>query len=323
MVANIGLIVLGMGVLLLGAEGIVRGASSVALKLNVSSLVIGLTIVSFGTSLPEMTVNIMASLRGASDLAVGNIVGSNIANILLVLGITAFISPIVVKSSTVWRELPVAFLGVAFLLLFGNVAFFSGGVLSISRLEGVILLTGLAGFMVYVLRLAKRDREYQETVSDVPAVSLPVYQAVLMIAGSIIGLVIGGNLLVDNAVSIAMAFGLSEALIGITIVGIGTSLPELATSAVAAKRGQTDLAVGNIIGSNIFNVFWIIGLSSVISPIVFNPALNIDIVISIVATALLFVFMIVGKRHYKLERFESLILLGSFALYIIFLFIRG
>ncbi|CAN5617473.1 calcium/sodium antiporter [soil metagenome] len=323
MVANIGLIILGMGVLLLGAEGIVRGASSVALKLNVSSLVIGLTIVSFGTSLPEMTVNIMASLRGASDLAVGNIVGSNIANILLVLGVTAFISPIVVKSSTVWRELPVAFLGVALLLLFGNVAIFSSGALSISRPEGFILLAGLAGFMVYVLRLAKRDRAYQETVSDVPAVSLPVYQAVVMIVGSIIGLVIGGNLLVDNAVSIAMAFGLSEALIGITIVGIGTSLPELATSVVAAKRGQTDLAVGNIVGSNIFNVFWIIGLSSAIRPIVFNPTLNVDMFISMIATMLLFVFMVVGKRHYKLERFESLILLGSFVLYVIFLLIRG
>jgi cation:H+ antiporter len=259
LVSQIIFIILGMALLLGGAEWVVRGATSIALKYRVSGLVVGLTIVSFGTSLPELVVNLVASVDGAADIAIGNVVGSNISNIWLVLGVTGLIAPIAIRTSTVRREIPIAFIAGLLLLIFGNLTLGAGGP-ELSRAEGLLLIGCMGLFMWYVFRMVRRDRAEGLNGSSHKAEE-PRY-GVLASAGFIVagiaGLIVGGNVLVDNAVAIAEQLGLSEALIGITIVGIGTSLPELATSAVAALRKQADLAVGNIVGSNIFNVFWIV-----------------------------------------------------------------
>lgn len=327
--------------LIAGAEGMVRGASSLALKLKVSSLVIGLTVVSFGTSAPELVVNLMAAIGGTPDIAIGNIIGSNISNILLVLGVSALITPLVVKSSTVWKEVPFALLGAILLIILANDVFFDDASANmISRTDGFALLSIMLIFLYYVFSIARRRHQSLKTKpepaknhSSQPAAiskndedgvqnySLPSSVALTIVG--IIGLAVGGRILVDNAVIIAESAGLSQALIGITIIGIGTSLPELATSAMAALKKQTDLAIGNIIGSNIFNVFWIIGLTSVIQPLAYNTALNIDALIAVGVTALLMAFLLLGRTKHRLERWQGGLFVGLFVAYIVFLVMRG
>lgn len=325
MLLNILLIIIGLGVLVAGAEGLVRGAASIAAKFNISPLVIGLTVVSFGTSAPELTVNLLAAFNGSSDLAVGNVVGSNISNILLILGVCAMIVPLNVQSSTVWKEIPLALLGVVLLLIMGNDEFFDGvGYNAITRTDGMALLALMIIFMYYVFGLAKADGTTLEEMGDVGAkvriFSLPV-SFLLTIAG-LIGLVLGGHLLVLGASEIAKAAGLSEALIGLTIVAIGTSLPELATSVVAALKKQADIAIGNIVGSNIFNVFFVVGTTSTIIALPITSALTIDILVSVGASLLLLLFMFVGRRH-CLVRWEGAVFLGLYAVYLIYLIDRG
>lgn len=318
-------IIIGLAVLIAGAEGLVRGASSLARRLNVSPLVIGLTVVSFGTSAPELTVNLLAAFRGAPDLAVGNVVGSNIGNILLILGICALIVPLKVKSSTVWKEIPFALLGVLLLFIMGNDRLFDGvGFNALTRTDGIALLALMVIFMYYVFGLAKRGQtkaaatgtDEQEMKNYATPISL------LLMIGGLAGLVLGGQLLVSGATSIAEAAGLSEALIGLTIVAIGTSLPELATSVVAAVRKQADIAIGNIVGSNIFNIFFILGMTSTIIPLPISPELNVDIMMSIGVTILLMLFMFVWKRQ-RLMRYEGMIFLTIYAAYLVYLINRG
>jgi len=309
-------IVGGLYVLVSSADFLVKGASSLAVKLKISSLVIGLTVVSFGTSAPELVVNIISAIGGSPDLAVGNVVGSNIANILLVLGITALIANLAVKENTIWREIPLALLAVALLFIMAQ-----DGMISMA--EGTILIILLGVFMYYLYSLTKRQRankEIREEASDIKQFSKSL--SWFYTIGGLIGLLVGGRLLVDGAVGVAEIAGLSEAFIGITIVGIGTSLPELATSIVAAKKGKDDLAIGNIVGSNIFNVFWILGLTSVIKPLDISETILIDILVSIGATLLLFAFMFLGKKHILTKR-NGILFLSLYAVYIIFLFIRG
>ena len=256
-------IIVGLVILILGAEGLVRGASSIARSFRISPLVIGLTVVSFGTSAPELTVNLLSAVQGSPDLAVANVIGSNIVNILLILGICAIIVPLSVKSSTVWKEIPLAFLGVLLIFIMGNDRLFDGTPLNIlTRTDGIALLALMVIFMYYIFGIAKSDREKavdaklnkeQENI-----VQYSTLAAIGLTAAGLVGLVLGGRLLVDGAVDIAKAAGLSEALIGLTIVAIGTSLPELATSVVAALKRQADIAIGNIVGSNIFNVFFVL-----------------------------------------------------------------
>lgn len=324
---NLLFIALGLVILIAGAEGLVRGASSLASKLRVSGLVIGLTVVSFGTSAPELTVNMLAAFNGSSDLAVGNIVGSNIANIFLILGISALIVPLTVKSSTVWKEIPLALLGVLLLFAFGNDQFFdNAGYNAITRTDGFALMSLFIIFMYYIFNMAKKERaQALESGEDPDEDEIKQYStkaSVLLTIAGLAGLVIGGRLLVDGAVAVAQAAGLSEALIGLTIVGIGTSLPELATSVVAALKKQTDLAIGNVVGSNIFNIFWILGLTSTILQLDFNQNINVDVLVSIVATLLLFLFMFVGGRR-RLVRWEGGMFLALYAGYMVFLVIRG
>jgi cation:H+ antiporter len=321
MLLSIILLVVGLGLLIGGADGLVRGAASLAAKLRVSPLIIGLTVVSFGTSAPELTVNMVAALNGSADLAIGNVVGSNIANILLVLGVCAVITPLTVKSSTVWKEIPLALLGAVLLFVMGNDQLLDRVPFNaITRTDGIVLMSLLAIFMYYIFGLAKTDRPEDMESDKITQYSYP-RSTVLVLAG-LAGLVIGGRLMVNSAVSIAQAAGLSQSLIGLTVVAIGTSLPELATSVVAALKKQADIAIGNVVGSNIFNVFWIIGLTSTLLQLPFNAAINVDVLVGVGATMLLFAFMFTSGKH-RLVRWEGALFLGLYSSYIIYLIQRG
>lgn len=309
------ILAVGLGILIYGAEYLVKGASSLAARLGVPALAIGLTIVAFGTSMPELTVNIYAALTGASDIAIGNIVGSNIANILLILGISAIITPLAVKSSTVWKEMPFALLGGALLFVFGADALISGTAPDIlTRGEGLAFLGIFAIFMYYVVGLAKSGNV--EEAEDVTEYSY--IWSTLFIIGGLVGLVLGGKLLVDQAVFLATFFGLSQAVIGLTVVAIGTSLPELATSVVAARRGQVDIAVGNVIGSNIFNIFWILGVTALIAPLPITATFVPDVLFELFVSSLLFLVMFVGRKH-TLTRWEGWAFVALYAGYLTYL----
>lgn len=325
-------IIIGLAILVLGAEGLVRGASSLAAKLRISPLVIGLTVVSFGTSAPELTVNLLSALQGSPDLAIANVIGSNIVNILLILGVCASIVPLSVKSSTVWKEIPLALLGVVLIGIMANDHLFDGlPFTSLTRTDGIALLALMVIFMYYIFGMAKSDREKKDDAKINAALNkdeesrVKQYDALPSVGLTIIGLfglVLGGRLLVSGAVDIATSLGLSEALIGLTIVAIGTSLPELATSVVAALHKQADIAIGNIVGSNIFNIFFVLGTTSVILPLPVSGALNFDIMVSIIATGLLFLFMFTSEKR-KLVRWEGLVFVLLYVAYLIYLVARG
>ncbi|KKP59138.1 MAG: Na+/Ca+ antiporter, CaCA family [Candidatus Magasanikbacteria bacterium GW2011_GWC2_34_16] len=311
------LVIISLAVLIAGAETLVRGSASIAKKAGISPLVIGLTVVAFGTSAPELVVNLISAFKGSADIAIGNVVGSNIANILLILGVATIVYPLSVKKSTVWKEIPFALLAVLLIFTMGNDAFFDGSSFNaITRTDGFSLIAIFAIFMFYAFGIAKTEG----SAEDVKTYSWRL-SSFLTISGLIL-LFIGGKVLVDNAVILARLAGLSESLIGLTIVAIGTSLPELATSIVAAYHHQNDIAIGNIIGSNIFNVFWILGVTSTILQIPFSPSINIDILVSIFATLLLLVFIFVGSRH-KLNRWQGVIFILLYISYIAYLIHRG
>lgn len=305
----------GLAILIYGAEYLVKGASSLASRLGVTPLFIGLTIVAFGTSTPELTVNLYAALTGSTDLAVGNIVGSNIANILLILGVAAVITPLAVKSSTVWKEIPFALLGGVLLFALGADVLVSGGATdALTRGEGFALLGVFVIFMYYVFGLAKTGR----SDATEPVETYPVWKSLVFIAVGLTGLILGGKFLVDQAVYLAALIGLSETVIGLTVVAIGTSLPELATTVIAARRGQVDIAVGNVVGSNIFNIFWILGLTAVIAPLPMPTTFLTDIVFEVFVSTLLFAVLFIGRRH-TITHWEGWTFLALYAGYIIFL----
>lgn len=310
-------ILVGLAILILGAESLVRGASSLAKRMGISEIVIGLTVVAFGTSAPELIVNLFAAFRGSADLAIGNVVGSNIANTLLVLGAAACIFPLAVKKNTVWKEIPFAVLAMILVFIMGNDALFDHASFNaITRTDGFSLISIFIIFMFYIFALSKAEGKPE----DVPTYSLFI-SLVLTLAG-LICLFFGGNLLVDNASSLARLAGLSESFIGLTIVAIGTSLPELVTSIVAAWHGKNDIAIGNIVGSNIFNVFWVLGLTGTLINIPFNTNTNLDVIIGIGAISLLFVFMFVGRRH-QLKRWQGFVFVALYFVYLAYLIIRG
>lgn len=313
MILEIILLVVGFVVLILGADRLVSGASALARKHRISELAIGLTIVAFGTSAPELVVNLVASVEGHADIALGNVMGSNLFNLLFILGISGLIIPLAVQSSTVKKEIPMALLSGGLLFLLANDVLWSDGN-ALSRLDGIILLAGFAYFLYYVIRM-------QPALQPEQAVEQPIYPVwkmwVYMILG-LGGLVLGGNLIVNNAVLIAQAFGMSEKIIALTIVAVGTSLPELATSIVAALKKNTDIAVGNIIGSNIFNILLILGLSSVIRPLAYNTQYNIDIYIMSAGTIVLLLAMFTSKRK-VLDRWEAAVLLAGYLAYMVYL----
>lgn len=311
---------IGFVLLIKGADLLVDGASSLAKRLGISTLVIGLTIVAFGTSTPELIVNILASINGNTDIAIGNILGSNVANILLILGISAAIYPLAVKKGTVWKEIPLAFLAVIVLAFVVNDAWIDNSPFSaLTRIDGFILLSFFIIFLYYVFGISKA--EPVDTVETTPR-TYSLWRSSLMIGGGLVGLVVGGKWIVDGAVAFATGLGVSEALIGLTIVAVGTSLPELATSAVAAYKKDVDIAVGNIVGSNIFNIFWILGVSAIIRPLPFSPMLASDVFVTVLATLLLFIFLFVGKRHI-LERWQGVCFIALYIGYVVYLIFRG
>lgn len=315
------LFILGFVLLIKGASWLVKGASSLADKLGISALVIGLTIVSFGTSAPELLVNVIASLRESNDIVIGTILGSNISNIFLILGISAIICPLIVKRGTIWKEIPLGLLAVVALSFMANDVFIDGvGFSQIGRIDGLLLLLFFIIFMYYTYGIGRVSNHMpkEEEENKKPDIVISV---LFIIIGSI-SLALGAHWLVDGAIAIARIFGISEALIAVTVVAIGTSLPELATSAVAAFNKNVDIAVGNIVGSNIFNIFWILGISTVIRPANFSLFLNADIFWVMVATFLLFLFMFIGKRH-TLQRWQGSVFVGMYLTYIIYAIYRG
>jgi len=304
----------GLVLLIVGAELLIRGASSLAKRLAIAEIVIGLTVVAFGTSTPEMVVNVFASAEGRNEIVFGNIIGSNIFNILLILGVSGLIYPVAVQRNTVWKEIPFSLLAALVLFFLVNdrwEATSSADVLS--RADGLVLLLLFAVFITYTFGLTavQASDEFNVTVYSWGA-------SLTLIAGGLVLLVAGGRLCVGGAVALARQLALSEKFIGSTIVAAGTSLPELATSAVAAYRRRSDIAVGNIVGSNIFNILAILGLSAVIRPAPYPAAFNADAYILVGATLFLFLVMFTGKRH-RLDRWEAGLMLIGYAGYVSYL----
>lgn len=311
------LLLVGLAVVIGGANFLVDGAASLAKRWGVSQLVIGLTIVAFGTSAPELTVNIFSALTGVPNLAIGNILGSNIANILLILGVTAIIYPLSIQSSTKWKEIPFSFLAALVLGFMANDIFLDQAKENVvTRIDGLVLLSFFAIFMVYTIEMARNTRNQDEE----EIVQRKLWICFLWIIGGLLGLFFGGELLVNSAVSLAQKIGISEKVIGLTIVAVGTSLPELATSVVAAYKKNADIAVGNVVGSNIFNIFFILGITAVIKPLPFDATANLDIGLTILTSFLLFITSIIFKINY-ITRIEGVFFLLFYTTYIVYLLV--
>ncbi len=311
MILNILLLLSGLAVLIYGADLLVDGGSALAHRLKVTPMVIGLTIVAFGTSMPELVVNIVSSLENSSALALGNVLGSNIFNTLAILGITALIVPLGVKKMTTWVEIPLAVLAAALILLFVN----GEGDGVITHIEGICLLIFFSIFLIYTFVLAKTT--HCEDDRNIEIKDYSVSKSSLFILLGLAGLIGGGRLLVINAISIAQTFGVSERIIGLTIVSIGTSLPELATSIIAARKNNADIAIGNVVGSNIFNTFLILGASATITPLQTLAGSMLDISVNLISALLLFIFIFTGQGR-KISRWEGGIF---FAIYLIYMFL--
>ena len=308
----------GLAVLIKGADLLVSGAASLAGRLGIPALVIGLTVVSFGTSLPEMVVTLVSGLQQKADLAIANVIGSNIANVLLVLGIAALIRPLPVTDSTVVSELPFSLTAALLVGFLANAALFSNNPeLSISRLDGGILLLFFGLFMLYVYKIS---RESESPGPDAPGILPPLRSSVYILLG-MAGLYFGGGWVVDGAVGLASDLGVDDALIGLTIVAIGTSSPEIVASAVAAYRGQTDIAVGNVVGSNIFNLLWVLGLTSSLVELPFEAINNIDLVMVIASSALIILSM-VASRNYSILRSHGAVYILLYATYLVYVTTR-
>lgn len=315
------LVIAGLILLVKGADYLIDGASSIAKRFKIPDLVIGLTIVAFGTSAPELIINIMASLQNNTQIAIGNILGSNIANILLILGITAIINPLKIGTNTVWKEIPLSLLAAIVLGIMLNDKLIDNAIASnLTHIDGLILWVFFIIFLLYTFGLAKVKNGDTEDLKKKKI--LGNTKTVLYIIGGLLGLFIGGKFVVDGAVQIAQSHGVSEFLISVTIVAIGTSLPELVTSVMAALKKNSDIAVGNIVGSNIFNIFFILGASAIVNPLPFDPANNIDIIMTIGASLLLFISMFIGKKH-LLEKWQGAYFLIIYFGYLSFLISRG
>ena len=314
------LLVGGLLLILLGANGLTDGAASVAKRFRIPSIVIGLTIVAFGTSAPELTVSISSALKGSADIAIGNVVGSNIFNTLMIVGCTALFAPIVITRNTLKREIPLCILSSVALLICANDVFLDGSeenMLGIA--DGLLLLCFFAIFLSYTFAIAKRDRDTtnpeKEPLQEEDEIRLlPVWKSALYILGGLAGLIIGGNFFVDGAGGIARGLGVSESVIGLTLVAGGTSLPELATSIVAALKKNPEIAIGNAIGSNLFNIFFVLGCSASITPMRLTGITNLDLWVLVGAGILLWLFgLFFGKR--TITRIEGSILMLCYAAY--------
>jgi len=315
------LIIAGFALLVKGADLLVEGASSIARALKVSDLVIGLTIVAFGTSTPELVVNVFAAVKANADIAIGNVVGSNIFNILIILGLSSMIFPLIVTHGTIWIEIPMTLAAAVLLGLLANDYLLThSGFQGLSRIDGLILLVCFAVFSYYVFRISGKEQDRIDAASETKRISMK--KTILMIILGLAGLFVGAKFVVDGAVALATALGVSQSLIALTIVAAGTSLPELATSVVAAYKKNSDIAVGNIVGSNIFNIFFILGISALIRPIPVQSKSNIDIGVAVFASLALFVVMFSGKKG-VLDKWEGFLFVVSYVGYLVFLIMQG
>jgi len=310
-------LITGFVLLIKGADFLIKGASSLARNLNISDFTIGLTVVAFGTSAPELFVNIIASVNDNTGLVIGNVIGSNIANILLILGSASIIYPLTVSKGTVWKDIPFSLLAAILLGVLANDHFIDGKNFSeLSKIDGIVFLSFFIIFMYYSFSTAKKTEGQEEH-------TLKIYdktnKSVLLFLIGLAGLVLGSKLIVNNAVKLADLYEIDQSFVGLSVVALGTSLPELATSVVAAYRKNIEIAVGNIVGSNIFNIFLILGVSAIITPLKLNPNTNIDIGMTIFASLILFLTMFVsGKR--RIVRSEGIIMVIFYFSYIVFAF---
>lgn len=314
MIINIILLVVGFIVLIKGADFFVDGASAVAANFKVSKMLIGLTIVSFGTSAPELAVSIKSLISGSGDIVLGNVVGSNILNILLILGIASLIHPLTVKNNTVKKELPITLLiTTLFAVLLSDKIFDSNLTNALPRSDGIVLLLFFSVFIYYLISMMRNKIDKEEEVEV-----MSLFKAMAFTVGGIIAIVLGSNAVVDSSSYIAKALGVSERMVGLTIVALGTSLPELVTSAVATKKGEYDIAIGNVVGSNIFNIGMVIGLPvsilGGISSFTFNP---VDLIVMILSALLLFIFSFNDRKITKVEGFIFLLIFIVYYSYVI------
>ena len=304
------LLLVGFLFLIKGSDFFVDGASSIASILRVPTIIVGLTIVAFGTSAPEAAVSITSSLTGSNAMAVSNVIGSNLFNMLVVIGVAALLSNLLMEKKVLQKDLPFL-VGITILFV---VFIFIGG--DITNIEGIILLAILIAYLFFLIRDARKSSD--SNVVEKPKLSLPK-SIIFMIVG-LAGIVLGGDLVVDSASAIALALGMSETLVGLTIVAIGTSLPELVTSITALKKGENQLVIGNVIGSNIFNILFVLGASSAISALPVNRGMMIDVVFMLGVTILCFIF---GKTQDKYDKKEGIILLLLFVAYMAFAIMRN
>ena len=304
------LLLVGFVFLIKGSDFFVDGASSVASLLKIPTIIVGLTIVAFGTSAPEAAVSITSSWTGSNAMAVGNVIGSNLFNMLMVIGIAALLSNLLMEKSVLEKDLPflvgITILWAVFIVIGWN----------ISQIEGIILLVILLAYIIYLVRSARKSKDAD--VVEKPKLSLP--KSIIFILVGIAGIVLGGDLVVNSASDIAIALGMSEALVGLTIVAIGTSLPELVTSITALRKGENQLVIGNVIGSNIFNILFVLGASSAISAIPLDSSLLIDVLFMVAVTILCYIF---GKTQDKYDKKEGIILIALFIVYMAFAIIRN
>ena len=300
-------LILGFAFLMKGADWFVDGASSLADKFGIPQIVIGLTIVAFGTSAPEAAVSITAGINGSTDLAISNVVGSNILNVLMILGVASVITPLAIQKNTFRYEIPFVMVITGLLLglgLWNN---------DIGRIDGIIFLVLMAGFMVYLIWVSKQQKA-AGIENETPVKKMPIWKMILFIVIGGAGIVFGSQFTVESATQIALRFGMSERMIGLTIVAFGTSLPELITSVVAATKKNADIAIGNVVGSNIFNILFVLGLTAVICPVTYTNAFIVDNLMALIAMIILFLFVIKNK---KLGRIGGIVMLASYVAYFV------
>ncbi len=315
------LLLIGFFALVEGANLLIAGSSQLATRLGVSELIVGLTVVAFGTSLPELIVNLFASGQ-SGELAIANVVGSNIANILLILGVTAVLHPLTVHRTTVYREIVFNVGAAAALGLLVSERFLSeGGFKGLDRVDGAVLMSYFLIFIYYTFgRTTFAMAKTQASKTAAKQSSLRGSHLKILFGAA--GLWAGGKLIVDSSISIATALGVSEAVVGLTIVALGTSLPELAASVIAVRSNKIDIAVGNAVGSNLFNVFWVLGLSALINPLEFDRSLIVDIIVNLVVAVALFLSMVLGRPRHQISKKEGLIMVSMYISYMAFIVIR-
>lgn len=317
MILNLLTLIGGLILILLGANGLTDGAASVAKRFKISDLVIGLTIVAFGTSAPELVISVLSSIQGSAEMAIGNVVGSNIFNVLMIIGCTSLVLPMQVSQGTMSKEIPLVILSSLALTFFANDIILDGGEQNvISRIDGLVLLCFFMIFMRYTFAIARNGSEEQSEEQKVK--ELPMWKSLAFIIGGLAGLIIGGQLFVDGASGVARSLGVSDSIIGLTLVAGGTSLPELATSITAALKKNSGIAVGNVIGSNLFNIFFVLGCSATISPLPMGGINNIDMAVLVGSSVL---FWLVGWFFKKrtITRIEGALLVVCYIGYTAFL----